>query len=218
MNKFIVGFGGSPKEYTVNGVKYVVESRFQKPDYKNPRENTLLNNRIGNYLTSDFADLPSVDADNIIDTEYDCTAAGKEENNAAKNLKKDKIGITALYCRLSRDDGMDGESNSIVNQKNLLLQKAKEKGLTDTKFYVDDGYTGTNFNRPGFQQMLSDVEMGYIYAVMVKDLSRLGRDYVSVGNYTDVYFPDHDIRFIAVNDGIDSEEGESENCSFQEHS
>lgn len=129
--------------------------------------------------------------------------------------KKDKIGITALYCRLSRDDGMDGESNSIVNQKNLLLQKAKEKGLTDTKFYVDDGYTGTNFNRPGFQQMLSDIEMGYIYAVMVKDLSRLGRDYVSVGNYTDVYFPDHDIRFIAVNDGIDSEEGESEIAPFK---
>ena len=129
--------------------------------------------------------------------------------------KKDKIGITALYCRLSRDDGMDGESNSIVNQKNLLLQKAKEKGLTDTKFYVDDGYTGTNFNRPGFQQLLSDIEMGYIYAVMVKDLSRLGRDYVSVGNYTDVYFLDHDIRFIAVNDGIDSEEGESEIAPFK---
>ncbi len=129
--------------------------------------------------------------------------------------KKDKIGITALYCRLSRDDGMDGESNSIVNQKNLLLQKAKKKGLTDTKFYVDDGYTGTNFNRPGFQQMLSDIEMGYIYAVMVKDLSRLGRDYVSVGNYTDVYFPGHDIRFIAVNDGIDSEEGESEIAPFK---
>ena len=129
--------------------------------------------------------------------------------------KNNKIGITALYCRLSRDDGMDGESNSIVNQKTLLSQKAKEKGLTDTKFYVDDGYTGTNFNRPGFQQMLSDIEMGYIYAVMVKDLSRLGWDYVSVGNYTDVYFPDHDIRFIAVNDGIDSEEGESEIAPFK---
>lgn len=129
--------------------------------------------------------------------------------------KNNKIGITALYCRLSRDDGMDGESNSIVNQKTLLSQKAKEKGLTDTKFYVDDGYTGTNFNRPGFQQMLSDIEMGYIYAVMVKDLSQLGRDYVSVGNYTDVYFPDHDIRFIAVNDGIDSEEGESEIAPFK---
>ena len=129
--------------------------------------------------------------------------------------KNNKIGIMALYCRLSRDDGMDGESNSIVNQKTLLSQKAKEKGLTDTKFYVDDGYTGTNFNRPGFQQMLSDIEMGYISTVIVKDLSRLGRDYVSVGNYTDVYFPDHDIRFIAVNDGIDSEEGESEIAPFK---
>ena len=87
--------------------------------------------------------------------------------------------------------------------------------MTDTKFYVDDGYTGTNFNRPGFQQMLSDIEMGYIYAVMVKDLSRLGRDYFSVGNYTDVYFPDHDVRFIAVNDGIDSEQGESEIAPFK---
>lgn len=84
MNKFIVGFGVAPQEYVVNGVRYVVESRFQKPNYKKPRENTLLNNRIGNYLTSDFADLPSVDADNIIDTENDCTAAGKEDNNAAE--------------------------------------------------------------------------------------------------------------------------------------
>ena len=85
--------------------------------------------------------------------------------------KNNKIGITALYCRLSRDDGMDGESNSIVNQKTLLSQKAKEKGLTDTKFYVDDGYAGTNFNRPGFQQLISDIEMGYIYAVMVISVS-----------------------------------------------
>ena len=128
--------------------------------------------------------------------------------------KNNKIGITALYCRLSRDDGMDGESNSIVNQKTLLSQKAKEKGLTDIKFYVDDGYTGTNFNRPGFQQMLSDIEMGYIYAVMVKDLSRLGRDYVSVGNYTYVYFPDHDVRFIAVNR---QRGGRERNCPFQKH-
>ena len=109
--------------------------------------------------------------------------------------KNNKIGITALYCRLSRDDGMDGKSNSIVNQKNLLLQKAKEKGLTDTKFYVDDGYTGTNFNRPGFQQLISDIEMGYISVVIVRDLSRLGRDYVSVGHYTDNYFPEHNVRF-----------------------
>ena len=85
MNKFIVGFGTAPQEYVINGVRYVVESKFQKLNYKKPEENTMLNNRIGSYLTSDFADLPSVDADNIIDTENDCTAAGKEENNAAKN-------------------------------------------------------------------------------------------------------------------------------------
>ena len=85
MNKFIVGFGTAPQEYVINGVRYLVESRFQKPNYKESKENTMLNNCIGRYLTSDFADLPSVDADNIIDTEYDCTAAGKEENNVAKN-------------------------------------------------------------------------------------------------------------------------------------
>ncbi len=129
--------------------------------------------------------------------------------------KKEPIGITALYCRLSRDDGMDGDSNSVANQKRLLSQKAKEMGLSNTKYYVDDGYTGTNFNRPGFQQMLSDIEMGFVKAVMVKDLSRLGRDYVSVGNYTDSYFPDHGVRFIAVNDSIDSEEGESEIAPFK---
>ena len=129
--------------------------------------------------------------------------------------KKEQIGITALYCRLSRDDGMDGDSNSVTNQKRLLSQKAKEMGLSNTKYYVDDGYTGTNFNRPGFQQMLSDIDMGYVTAVMVKDLSRLGRDYVSVGNYTDSYFPEHGIRFIAVNDAIDSEEGESEIAPFK---
>lgn len=129
--------------------------------------------------------------------------------------KKEPIGITALYCRLSRDDGMDGDSNSVTNQKRLLSQKAKEMGLSNTKYYVDDGYTGTNFNRPGFQQMLSDIDMGYVTAVMVKDLSRLGRDYVSVGSYTDSYFPEHGIRFIAVNDAIDSEEGESEIAPFK---
>lgn len=128
---------------------------------------------------------------------------------------KNQIGITALYCRLSRDDGTESESNSIGNQKKLLSQKAKEMGLTDTKYYVDDGYTGTNFNRPGFQQLIDDIEIGLVSAVMVKDLSRLGRDYVSVGNYTDSYFPEHNIRFIAVNDAIDSDEGESEIAPFK---
>lgn len=130
--------------------------------------------------------------------------------------KKKKVeGITALYCRLSKDDGQDAESNSISNQKTFLAQKAKEYGLSDTRYYVDDGYTGTNFNRPGFQKMLEDIELGYVTTVMVKDLSRLGRHYVEVGNYTDTYFPEHDVRFIAVNDMVDSDEGENELAPFR---
>ena len=130
-------------------------------------------------------------------------------------MQSDNFGITAIYCRLSRDDGTDSESNSIGNQKKLLSQKAKELKLTNTKFYVDDGYTGTNFNRPGFQAMLEDIEMGYVTTVMVKDLSRLGRDYVSVGHYTDNFFPEHNIRFIAVNDLVDSNEGDNEIAPFK---
>ena len=127
----------------------------------------------------------------------------------------DYTGIAGLYTRLSRDDGTDSESNSIANQKRLLSQKAKELGFTNIKFYVDDGYTGTNFNRPGFQELLDDIEMGYVTTVIVKDLSRLGRDYVSVGHYTDNYFPEHNIRFIAVNDMVDSDEGENEIAPFK---
>ncbi len=130
-------------------------------------------------------------------------------------MQSDNLGITAIYCRLSRDDGTDSESNSIGNQKKLLSQKAKELKLTNTKYYVDDGYTGTNFNRPGFQAMLEDIEMGYVTTVMVKDLSRLGRDYVSVGHYTDNFFPEHNIRFIAVNDLVDSSEGDNEIAPFK---
>ena len=125
------------------------------------------------------------------------------------------IGITAIYCRLSRDDGTETESNSIGNQKKMLTQKAKELGLTNTKYYVDDGFTGTNFNRPAFQELLDDIDMGYISVVMVKDLSRLGRDYVTVGHYTDNYFPEHNVRFIAVNDMVDSDEGENEIAPFK---
>ena len=127
----------------------------------------------------------------------------------------DYTGIAGLYTRLSRDDGTDSESNSIANQKRLLAQKAKELGFTNVKFYVDDGYTGTNFKRPGFQELLDDIEMGYVTAVIVKDLSRLGRDYVSVGYYTDNYFPEHNIRFIAVNDMVDSDDGENEIAPFK---
>ncbi len=128
---------------------------------------------------------------------------------------KSREGVTALYCRLSRDDGTESESNSISNQRALLQQKAKEYGLTNTRCYVDDGFTGTNFNRPGFRQMLEDIDLGYISAVMVKDLSRLGRDYVSVGHYTDIYFPEHNVRFIAVNDMVDSADGENELAPFK---
>lgn len=128
---------------------------------------------------------------------------------------KSREGVTALYCRLSRDDGTESESNSISNQRTLLQQKAKEYGLSNTRCYVDDGFTGTNFNRPGFQQMLEDIDLGYISAVMVKDLSRLGRDYVSVGHYTDIYFPEHNVRFIAVNDMVDSADGENELAPFK---
>ena len=128
---------------------------------------------------------------------------------------KSREGVTALYCRLSRDDGTENESNSISNQKTLLQQKAKEYGLSNTRCYVDDGFTGTNFNRPGFQQLLEDIDLGYISTVMVKDLSRLGRDYVSVGHYTDIYFPEHNVRFIAVNDMVDSADGENELAPFK---
>ena len=134
----------------------------------------------------------------------------------SKNQKLNKItGITALYCRLSRDDGAECESNSIANQKRMLEKKAKEYGLKNTRCYVDDGYTGTNFNRPGFQQMLDDIESGYITTVMVKDLSRLGRYAPTVGMYMDSYFPEHDVRFIAVNDLVDSDEGENEIAPFK---
>ena len=135
-----------------------------------------------------------------------------QSNNKSNTIRD---GVTALYCRLSRDDGTESESNSISNQRALLQQKAKEYGLTNTRCYVDDGFTGTNFNRPGFQQMLEDIDLGYVSTVMVKDLSRLGRDYVSVGHYTDIYFPEHNVRFIAVNDMVDSADGENELAPFK---
>lgn len=127
----------------------------------------------------------------------------------------ENMGITALYCRLSRDDGTEGDSNSVANQKKLLSKYAKEHGFSNTRFYVDDGYTGTNFNRPDFQRMLDDMEMGYISTLIVKDSSRLGRNYLEVGLYTDKYFPEHNIRYIAINDCIDSDNGEDDFSVFR---
>ncbi len=122
--------------------------------------------------------------------------------------KNKQIGgnkITALYCRLSRDDELSGDSNSIVHQKEILSAYAEKHGLQNTKFYVDDGYSGTNFNRPDFQRMMDDVNSGLIGTIIVKDMSRFGRDYIMVGYYTEIMLPQMDIRFIAVNDGVDSE-------------
>ena len=124
-------------------------------------------------------------------------------------------GLVAIYLRLSSDDGREGESNSIINQKAMLEKYVADNGLGRTQTYVDDGYTGTNFNRPGFQQLLNDIDMGYIHTVVVKDLSRLGRDYVNVGYYTDTFFPDRNIRFIAVNDLVDSADGDNEIAPFK---
>lgn len=113
--------------------------------------------------------------------------------------------ITALYCRLSRDDELSGDSNSIVNQKEILSAYAKKHGFSNIKFYVDDGFSGTNFNRPDFQKMLEDVKGGIIGTIIVKDMSRFGRDYIMVGYYTEIMLPQSDVRFIAVNDNVDSE-------------
>lgn len=125
------------------------------------------------------------------------------------------FGTAALYCRLSRDDNMDSESNSIQNQRNILQKAAKDKGYTDTVFFVDDGITGTTMKRPGFQKMLTAIEAGYISAVFVKDLSRLGRNYIEVGKLTEEFFPEHDVRLIAVSDGVDSDEGDNEFTPFR---
>lgn len=128
----------------------------------------------------------------------------------AQPYNKTNIGgekRTALYCRLSRDDDNEGDSNSIVNQKAILSKYASDKGFPSPQFYVDDGYSGTNFERPAFQRMMDDVNAGCIGAVIVKDMSRLGRDYLKVGFYTEISFPDAGVRFIAINDGVDSESG-----------
>ena len=131
------------------------------------------------------------------------------------SVKNHHTDTAALYCRLSRDDNMDSESNSIQNQKKILQKVAKEKGYTDTIFFVDDGITGTTMKRPGFQKMIQAIEAGYISAVFVKDLSRLGRNYIEVGKLTEEFFPQHDIRLIAVSDGVDSDEGDNEFTPFR---
>ena len=115
--------------------------------------------------------------------------------------------ITALYCRLSRDDELQGDSNSIKNQKAILQKYADDNGFRNTAFFVDDGYSGTNFSRPDWQRLMGLVDEGKIGTIIVKDMSRLGRDYLQVGMYTEMVFPNNDIRFIAINNGVDSING-----------
>lgn len=142
---------------------------------------------------------------------FDCW----KEDILKQSSKKTALGTAALYCRLSRDDNMDNESNSISNQKKILQKAAKDKGYTDTIFFVDDGITGTTMKRPGFQKMIAAIEAGYISAVFVKDLSRLGRNYIEVGKLTEEFFPLHDVRLVAVSDGVDSDEGEDDFTPFK---
>ena len=125
-------------------------------------------------------------------------------------MNRQQTPITALYCRLSRDDELQGESNSISNQKRILETFAREQGLQNCVFFVDDGWSGANFDRPSFTKMMEGVENGEIKTVVTKDLSRLGRNYLQVGLYTEMVFPKKGVRYIAINDGVDSEQGESE--------
>ncbi len=126
-------------------------------------------------------------------------------NNRPSSSADDRI--TALYCRLSQEDALQGESNSITNQKDILQKYATENGFRNTMFFVDDGYSGTNFNRPDWQRLVGMIEEDCIGTIIVKDMSRLGRDYLQVGMYTEMVFPSHDIRFIAINNGVDSING-----------
>ena len=124
--------------------------------------------------------------------------------NRNNNSKITSPMITALYCRLSLEDGKDNESMSISNQKLLLKDYAEKNGMFNCEFYVDDGFTGRNFNRPAFQRMISDIEAGKIGCVITKDLSRLGRNYIESGSYMEVFFPKHNVRYIAITDNYDS--------------
>ena len=126
------------------------------------------------------------------------------------NNKKSRDVTAFLYERLSRDDNLEGESYSIGNQKKLLAKVAKEKGYTNLVHFLDDGISGVTMDRPGFVEMIRQLEQGKAAAVFVKDLSRLGRNYIEVGRLTEEFFPDHDIRLVAVSDNIDTAEGENE--------
>ena len=121
--------------------------------------------------------------------------------------KRTENQITALYCRLSQDDGVDMESNSIQNQRKILQEYVDNNRIRNTMFFADDGYSGTDFNRPDFQRMEAMVERGEIGTIIVKDLSRFARNYIEAGNYIEVKYPSMGVRFIAIQENIDTAEG-----------
>ena len=119
-------------------------------------------------------------------------------------MKQNKLYNVAIYCRLSLDDGNEGDSSSIKTQKIMLEEYVKEKGFNIYDYYIDDGYSGLNFNRPAFKRMIKDIEAGFVNLVITKDLSRLGRDYIMTGYYNEIFFPSHDVRYISINDNVDT--------------
>ena len=123
--------------------------------------------------------------------------------------------ITALYARLSQEDALDGDSNSIVNQKKILLKYATDNRFPNPTFFIDDGVSGVTFDRPGWNEMIRLAEAGKVKTVIVKDMSRMGRDYLKVGYYTESFFAERDIRYIAINDGVDSDKGDNEFTPFR---
>ena len=121
----------------------------------------------------------------------------------------------AIYCRLSRDDLTQGESTSISTQKDMLTAYVKDRNWRVVDYYTDDGISGTTFERDGFKRMIEDIHDGKINMVITKDLSRLGRDYLKTGFYTECFFPEHDVRYIAVNDGIDTINNDNDIAPFK---
>ena len=119
-------------------------------------------------------------------------------------MKQKELYKTAIYCRLSLDDGSEGDSSSIHTEKMLLEKYCKDNGYEIYDYYIDDGYLGLNFNRPWFQRMIQDIQSGKINFVITKDFSRLGRNYIEAGYYTEHYFKDVGVRYIAINDGVDT--------------
>ena len=144
-----------------------------------------------------------------------CLSGVHYRRNEHMTTKNYPDNITALYARLSQEDALDGESNSIANQRKILLKYATDNGFPNPTFFIDDGVSGVTFDRPGWNEMIRLAEAGKVQTVIVKDMSRMGRDYLKVGYYTESFFAERDIRYIAINDGVDSEKGDNEFTPFR---